>query len=93
MHKAYLGESFELAFDISDPKDPDRVVDTASYRVIAPDGSITQAGTMSIDDTGHECRFRLSATQLGVNRIEISWSMGLDRFIQPHLISIEDPLV
>lgn len=48
MQKAYIGESFELVFDISDPKDPERIVDSASYRVIAPDGSISQAGIMSI---------------------------------------------
>lgn len=90
MQKAYIGESFELVFDISDPKDSERVVDTASYRVIAPDGAISQAGTMGIDEDGHTCRFRFNADVEGISTIEISWSMGLDRFKQPHLISVED---
>lgn len=90
MQKAYVGESFELVFDITDPKDETRVVDSASYRVIAQDGAIAQAGVMSIDDDGHTCRFRFNADSLGVNTIEISWSMGMDRYRQPHLISVED---
>jgi hypothetical protein len=89
MQKAYIGESFELVFDISDPKDPERIVDSASYRVIAPDGSISQAGIMSIDDGAHTCRFRFNADVEGISTIEISWSMGLDRYKQPHLISVE----
>lgn len=90
MRKAFVGESFELVFDFKDPQDPTRVVDSATFRVLAPDGSVAQAGTMSIDDGGKSGRFRFTASEVGVNTIEIAWSMGLDRFRQPHLISIEE---
>lgn len=91
MQRAYLGESFELVFDISDPSDLTRTVDNATYRVITSDGATAQSGTMSIDDDGHTARFRFSADNMGVNTIEVSASMGLDRFKWPHLISVEDP--
>ncbi len=92
MQRAYKGESFELVFDIIDPKDSTRTVDDATYRVIAPDGAIAQSGTMSIDEGGHTARFRFNADSLGVNTVEVSASMGLDRFKWPHLISVEDTL-
>lgn len=91
MQRAYMGESFELVFDITDPSDSTRTVDNATYRVITSDGATAQSGTMSIDDDGHTARFRFSADNLGVNTIEVSASMGLDRFKWPHLISVEDP--
>lgn len=90
MQRCYVGESFELVFDITDPKDSTRTVDNATYRVITPDGATTQSGTMSIDEDGHAARFRFVAENLGVNTIEISASMGLDRFKWPHLISVEE---
>lgn len=90
MQYAYVGESFELVVDITDPSDPSRKVDTASFRVIAPDGAVAQAGIMGIDEDGHTCRFRFEATELGINTVEISWSMGQDRFRQPLLMNVED---
>ncbi len=90
MQRAFIDESFELVFEITDPQDETRKVDSATYRVIAPDKSIAQAGTMSIDEDGHRCRFRFAPTAVGINTIEIAWSMGADRFRQPNLISVED---
>lgn len=90
MQHAYIDESFELVFEFSDPKNPDRKVDEASYRILAQDGAIVQAGTMSIDEDGKTGRFRFNATTVGINTIEVSWSMGLDRFKAPHLISVEE---
>lgn len=90
MRKAFVGESFELVFDFKDPQDSTRVVESATFRVLAPDGSVAQAGTMSIDDGGKSGRFRFTASEVGVNTVEIAWSMGLDRFRQPHLINVED---
>lgn len=90
MQRCYIGESFELVFDITDPKDSSRTVDNATYRVITPDGATAQSGTMSIDEDGHTARFRFNAESLGVNTIEVCASMGLDRFKWPHLISVED---
>ena len=90
MQRCYVGESFELVFDIADPKDSERTVDNATYRVITPDGATAQSGAMSIDEGGHTARFRFVAENLGVNTIEVSASMGLDRFKWPHLISVED---
>lgn len=93
MHTAYLGESFELSFTMTDPSDADRTVDSASYRVIASDGeTILQAGTMGIDADGHTLRFRFNATEIGTCTIEVTWSMGLDRWVQPFLMSVEAPV-
>jgi len=90
MQHCYIDESFELVFEMHDPQDKDRKVDSATYRVIAPDKTIAQAGTMSVDEDGHTCRFRFAPTALGINTVEIAWSMGADRFRQPNLISVED---
>lgn len=89
MQKAYVGESFELVFDINDPVDSERIVDGGTFRVISPDGEILQAGSLSVDEGGHTVRFRFNAEAVGINTIEISWSMGMDRFKQPNLISVE----
>lgn len=88
MQYCYLEESFELSFSIYDPTDETRTVDEGTYTVYAPDGSTVQSGTLSVGEDGHTCTFRFQATTEGVNRIVLSWSMGLDRWRCPHMIDV-----
>lgn len=90
MQKCYVGESFELAFKITDPSDSTRTVDTVTYSVYAPDGTISQAGAASVDEDGHTVRFRFLAETAGVNTIKLAWSMGQDRWICPHLMDVRE---
>lgn len=88
MQRAYLGESFEQSFRISDPRDPEREIDSATYRIIKiDDGTIADAGIMSVE--GREVKFRFNAVYPGVMRIEVTWQMGQDKYMQPFLMSVE----
>ena len=86
MERAYLGESFELSFRIRDSRNPDRKVDTADYIVWLDDKAV-DSGRMTVE--GELVRFRFQAKNVGVHRIEVSWTMGQDRFKQPFLINVE----
>lgn len=90
MQRCYAGESFELDFVISDPKDDRRTVDSGSYEVIGPDGGILQSGILAIDSDGHTATMRFEPEQIGMHRIIVSWRMGNDAWKQPHLIQVED---
>lgn len=88
MQSAYVGESFELEFRFVDSKDTSRPVEAVTFRVVGPDGSVVQAGAMSIKEDGHSASFRFNAEAVGMNTVEVSWSMGQDRWIQPHLMEV-----
>lgn len=90
MQFCYLGETFELSFDIRDPTDDDRTVDAGTYTVTGPDGTILQSGALSVAEDGHTCTFRFNADEVGVNRILIAWSMGMDRWKCPHMIDVRE---
>lgn len=89
MQRCYAGESFELRFDIRDPKDPDRAVDSAEFEVIGPAG-VRTTGTMSVGEDGHTVKMRFIPSEVGMHRIIVSWRMGQDAWRQPHLIQVED---
>jgi hypothetical protein len=89
MQFAYEGESFELVFEMYDPSDRDRRVDEGTFCVRGPDKSIVQSGALSIDEDGHKCRFRFDAKAVGSNSIELSWSMGMDRWKAVHLMQVK----
>ena len=86
MQRAYVGESFEQSFTITDPKHPDRTVDSAQYVVYLGD-AVADSGTMSVE--GNTARFRFNARTKGVHRIEVSYRMGQDHFIEKFLMSVE----
>lgn len=89
MQACFAGESFELSFDIRDPKDEEREVDSGEFEVYGPDGTLLSSGILSIRSDGHMAAFRFTSDVIGMHRIVIKWRMGADAWMQPHLLDVE----
>lgn len=85
MDTAFVGESFEIRFELTDSRDPERKPDTATY-IVRIDGAVVSSGTMSLE--GNVASFRFEATQAGMHEIEVSWTMGLDKWKARHLLNV-----
>lgn len=85
METAYLGESFNLEFEIYDAKDRERTPDSATF-ITRVDGGIVASGDCSID--GNIVSFRFEAKEEGMHEIEIQWAMGADRWKAKHLLNV-----
>lgn len=85
MDSAFVGESFELRFRLTDSRDPERKPDTAQY-VVRLNGAVSKSGTMTIN--GNVASFRFEAKAEGMHEIEVSWTMGLDKWRAKHLLNV-----
>lgn len=87
MDSAFKGESFELRFELTDSRDPERTPDTATY-ITRVNGAIVDSGAMTIQGT--IASFRFEASQAGMHEVEVSWTMGLDKWKARHLLNVRD---
>lgn len=87
METAYLGESFEQPFRITNVKDPTVTASAATFKVIQ-NGEIVQSGALAVKEDGITWSFRFVASAVGVNEIQIEYTMGDDRWIEKFLINV-----
>ena len=87
MDTAYLGESFEQSFKITNKKDSTVLASSATFQIVV-DGQIKQSGALAVKEDGITWSFRFIASTLGVNEIRITYTMGDDTWIEPFLINV-----
>lgn len=90
LQSCYVGESFPVEFECRDSRNPDRVVDSATYSVRADDGAILQGGQMTIGEDGHTVSFRFTPQNAGMVTIIVSYSMGSDKWQARFLVDVRE---
>ena len=87
MDTAYIGESFESFYEVSDTRDPTRTPTEAYYSVYVG-GELVNGGKMVI--SGKEISFRFEPTRAGVHDIIIQYRIGSDTWKKPFQINVVD---
>lgn len=87
MDTAYVGESFEAFYEVSDSRDPSRTPTEAYYSVYVG-GELVNGGKMTI--AGKEISFRFEPNREGVHDIVIKYMIGSDTWKKSFPINVVD---
>ena len=87
METAYLGESFEQPFRITNVKDPTVTASAATFKVIQ-NGEIVQSGALAVKEDGITWSFRFRPTEAGINEIQIEYRLADDVWIEKFLVNV-----